>query len=382
MLLAYDAIHAMRASRPLMQAAKQSYYTVLGVGENASQEAIKQHYLQMAKRLHPDVSTGDTKKFQELQRAYETLKDSNLRSKYDFALKYEEAQSAEKAAKAAYEQAKKAAYESAQKTAKAAYEKTKKAAYEGAKKTAYQGAEKTARSPLLKALALGGVASAAVIAGQTLYERNYKTFSRFDAMSAEEKLKSSEHNARVVQGTRKCRECYLANADLQVKKLSGVDFSGAYLVGTQFAKADLTGAKFEKSDLLFTDFDQADLRNANFKDVKVWGNVYFTDADLTNANLTGLGIWYYPNQGIKPDANGRLPYVIDFTRAKLKGANFTNAPGLTNADFSGADLTGADLTGANITGATFTGAILKGTKLDTSKLDPITWVSYQYQNAW
>ncbi|XP_062233745.1 chaperone protein dnaJ GFA2, mitochondrial-like [Phragmites australis] len=66
--------------------AARDYYDVLGVSKNASQAEIKKAYYALAKKLHPDTNKGDAdaeRKFQEVQRAYETLKDEQKRSFYD-----------------------------------------------------------------------------------------------------------------------------------------------------------------------------------------------------------------------------------------------------------------------------------------------------------
>ncbi|KAL5224058.1 hypothetical protein ABZP36_010697 [Zizania latifolia] len=66
--------------------AARDYYEVLGVSKNASQGEIKKAYYALAKKLHPDTNKSDSdaeRKFQEVQRAYETLKDEQKRSLYD-----------------------------------------------------------------------------------------------------------------------------------------------------------------------------------------------------------------------------------------------------------------------------------------------------------
>ena len=50
------------------------YYTILGVNKNADPDEIKKAYRKMAAQHHPDKG-GDTAKFQEVQKAYETLSD-------------------------------------------------------------------------------------------------------------------------------------------------------------------------------------------------------------------------------------------------------------------------------------------------------------------
>jgi curved DNA-binding protein len=60
-----------------------SYYELLGLkkGEN-DQEVIKKAYRKLASQHHPDKG-GDTKKFQEIQTAYDTLSDQGKRQQYD-----------------------------------------------------------------------------------------------------------------------------------------------------------------------------------------------------------------------------------------------------------------------------------------------------------
>ncbi|KAI5054353.1 hypothetical protein GOP47_0030715 [Adiantum capillus-veneris] len=66
--------------------AGRNYYDVLGVSKGSSQSEIKKAYYGLAKKHHPDTNKGDPdaeKKFQEIHRAYETLKDEEKRSSYD-----------------------------------------------------------------------------------------------------------------------------------------------------------------------------------------------------------------------------------------------------------------------------------------------------------
>ncbi len=58
------------------------YYNTLGVARNASPEDIKKAFRKLASQHHPDKG-GDTKKFQEIQAAYETLSDPQKRAAYD-----------------------------------------------------------------------------------------------------------------------------------------------------------------------------------------------------------------------------------------------------------------------------------------------------------
>ena len=58
------------------------YYQILGINENASQDEIKKAYKKLAMKNHPDRG-GDTKKFQEISQAHDTLSDPQKRQQYD-----------------------------------------------------------------------------------------------------------------------------------------------------------------------------------------------------------------------------------------------------------------------------------------------------------
>ncbi|KAK9944775.1 hypothetical protein M0R45_010325 [Rubus argutus] len=66
--------------------AASDYYDILGVSKTASASEIKKAYYGLAKKLHPDTNKDDPdaeKKFQEVQKAYEVLKDEEKRQEYD-----------------------------------------------------------------------------------------------------------------------------------------------------------------------------------------------------------------------------------------------------------------------------------------------------------
>jgi molecular chaperone DnaJ len=66
--------------------AKRDYYEVLGVQKNATDEEIKKAYRQKAIQYHPDKNPGNKEaedKFKEAAEAYDTLSDTNKRSRYD-----------------------------------------------------------------------------------------------------------------------------------------------------------------------------------------------------------------------------------------------------------------------------------------------------------
>jgi molecular chaperone DnaJ len=61
---------------------KRDYYEVLGVSKGASADEIKKAFRRAAIEHHPDKG-GDETKFKEINEAYEVLKDSSKRQRYD-----------------------------------------------------------------------------------------------------------------------------------------------------------------------------------------------------------------------------------------------------------------------------------------------------------
>jgi len=68
-----------------------SYYKILGVNENASNNELRKAFCKLSIELHPDTTSLEIEvaksKFQEVLEAYEHLNNSNLRKKYDDKLK-------------------------------------------------------------------------------------------------------------------------------------------------------------------------------------------------------------------------------------------------------------------------------------------------------
>ena len=62
---------------------KRDYYEVLGISKSASADEIKKAYRKAAVKYHPDKEGGDETKFKEAGEAYDVLKDSQKRQRYD-----------------------------------------------------------------------------------------------------------------------------------------------------------------------------------------------------------------------------------------------------------------------------------------------------------
>lgn len=67
------------------RAKPEDYYKILGVRADAEQAVIKQKYIELVKTFPPETHPTE---FQQIRRAYETLRDPAKRSEYDLQRKY------------------------------------------------------------------------------------------------------------------------------------------------------------------------------------------------------------------------------------------------------------------------------------------------------
>jgi len=69
----------------------KTYYEILGVKANAAPQEIKQSYLNLIYKYHPDIYEGDKDKAQKycacINEAYSVLKDENKKREYNNYLK-------------------------------------------------------------------------------------------------------------------------------------------------------------------------------------------------------------------------------------------------------------------------------------------------------
>ena len=60
-----------------------NHYAILGLGMQASAEAVKSAYRQKARRVHPDAGHKEARDFHAVQTAYQVLLDPKRRAAYD-----------------------------------------------------------------------------------------------------------------------------------------------------------------------------------------------------------------------------------------------------------------------------------------------------------
>ncbi|CAL1412371.1 unnamed protein product [Linum trigynum] len=95
--IALQSPRSSRSVRPVQTAAAagsslcvstESFYDLLGIPVSGTLPEIKQAYRQLTRKYHPDVSPPEkaeeyTRRFLEVQEAYETLSDPESRAQYD-----------------------------------------------------------------------------------------------------------------------------------------------------------------------------------------------------------------------------------------------------------------------------------------------------------
>jgi len=67
---------------------EKDFYSILGVGKDATSQEVKKAYRKLAQQLHPDANPGDKsaeERFKEVGRAYSVLSDPKKRAEYDEA---------------------------------------------------------------------------------------------------------------------------------------------------------------------------------------------------------------------------------------------------------------------------------------------------------
>ena len=61
----------------------KNFYEILETSPNASQSELKENYLKLAKKYHPDNNKLTTEKFLELKKAWEILGNLSKKTEYD-----------------------------------------------------------------------------------------------------------------------------------------------------------------------------------------------------------------------------------------------------------------------------------------------------------
>ncbi len=64
----------------------KSYYAILGITSNATQDEIRSAYRRLAKEFHPDYYYGGSTIFREIQEAYSVLGNTRRRQQYEQSL--------------------------------------------------------------------------------------------------------------------------------------------------------------------------------------------------------------------------------------------------------------------------------------------------------
>ena len=80
-----QGLYSTRGFGVLEMAKQKDYYEILGVDRSASAEQIRSAYRKLARKFHPDVNkeADASKRFSEVQEAYDILSDAEKRQMYD-----------------------------------------------------------------------------------------------------------------------------------------------------------------------------------------------------------------------------------------------------------------------------------------------------------
>jgi curved DNA-binding protein CbpA len=70
----------------------RNFYKILGIKKNASEEEIREHWVELMRKLHPDQrmeGTVEDERIKEINEAYQVLKHSSTRVEYDLKMAYD-----------------------------------------------------------------------------------------------------------------------------------------------------------------------------------------------------------------------------------------------------------------------------------------------------
>ena len=162
------------------------------------------------------------------------------------------------------------------------------------------------------------------------------------------------------------RGASLVGTDLRGAKLTGADASDASFLRAHLQKADLRGlravdADFSEADLAEADADEADLSSSLFRESRAPGlraprarmeNARLRHADFSGADLSGASL------------RAADLHALDLDRARLGGADMTDAALGHGTRAAGADLTEAGLAGSVWTGVAAPGAVFRRASAD------------------
>lgn len=65
----------------------KSYYDILEISNESNQSEIREKYLLLSKKYHPDKNNNNHEKYQEINEAYSILSNEIKRKEYDELLK-------------------------------------------------------------------------------------------------------------------------------------------------------------------------------------------------------------------------------------------------------------------------------------------------------